>query len=119
MEKAAAINKVCKDFFVVSLYLNCESCESYCVQACEKLTHINNRDLLYDLNSYINNVRVILQACNNYLKWVGIEDCGKPIRHGPTLAGLPGGLAGDLGRLYPVQSDQQYPVKVRRLENTD
>ena len=38
------------------------------MQACEKLTHINNRDLLYDLNSYINNVRVMLQACNNYLK---------------------------------------------------
>ena len=84
-----------------------------CVQACEKLTHINNRDLLYDLNSYINNVRVILQACNNYLKWVGIDDCRKAIKQGPTLAGLPGGLAGDLARLYPVQSDQQYPVKVR------
>ena len=24
--------------------------------------------MLYDLNSYINNVRVILHACNNYLK---------------------------------------------------
>ena len=39
-----------------------------CLQACDKLTYINNRDLLYDLNSYINNVRVILHACNNYLK---------------------------------------------------
>ena len=38
------------------------------LQACDKLTYINNRDLLYDLNSYINNVRVILHACNNYLK---------------------------------------------------
>ena len=38
------------------------------VQACDKLTYINNRELLYDLNSYINNVRIILHACNNYLK---------------------------------------------------
>ena len=43
-------------------------CSTHCLQACDKLTYINNRDLLYDLNSYINNVRVILHACNNYLK---------------------------------------------------
>ena len=43
-------------------------CATHCLQACDKLTYINNRDLLYDLNSYINNVRVILHACNNYLK---------------------------------------------------
>ena len=45
-------------------------------------------------------------------QWIGIDDCRKPIKHGPTLAGLPGGLAGDLMRLYPVQSNEQYPVKV-------
>jgi len=95
MEKATAINNICKHFFT----------------ACDKLTYINNRELLYDLNSYINNVRIILHACNNYLKWIGIDDCRKPIKHGPTLAGLPGGLAGDLMRLYPVQSNEQYPVK--------
>ena len=50
------------------------------------------------------------------LQWIGIDDCRKPIKHGPTLAGLPGGLAGELGRLYPVQSDQDYPVKVREEE---
>ena len=38
------------------------------MEACDKLTYINNRELLYDLNSYINNVRVMLHACNNYLK---------------------------------------------------
>merc|ERR1712142_898092 len=72
---------------------------------------MNNRDLLFDLNSYLNNVRVILHGCNNYLKWVGLDNCKKPIRHGPSLAGLPGGLAGDLMRLYPVQSEDQYPLK--------
>merc|ERR1719333_982162 len=95
MEKATFVNNICKDFF----------------SACDKLTSINNRDLLYDLNTYINNVRTILHACNNYLKWIGIDDCRKPIKNGPSLAGLPGGLAGDLMRLYPVQSNEQYPVK--------
>ena len=112
MEKATFINNICKDFF----------------RACDKLTSINNRELLYDLNSYINNVRIILHACNNYLKvstgqiqpdsllaflqWIGIDDCRKPIKSGPSLAGLPGGLAGDLMRLYPVQSNDMYPLKV-------
>jgi len=95
IDKASYVNRICKDFFLV----------------CDKMTHMNNRDLLFDLNSYLNNVRVILHACNNYLKWVGLDNCKKPIRHGPTLAGLPGGLAGDLMRLYPVQSEEQYPVK--------
>ena len=52
MEKATFVNNICKDFF----------------SACDKLTSINNRDHLYDLNTYINNVRIILHACNNYLK---------------------------------------------------
>jgi len=95
IEKASFVNRICKDFFV----------------ACDKMTHMNNRDLLFDLNSYLNNVRVILHGCNNYLKWVGLDNCKKPIRHGPSLAGLPGGLAGDLMRLYPVQSEDQYPLK--------
>lgn len=95
IEKASFINRICKEFFV----------------ACDKMTHMNNRDLLFDLNSYLNNVRVILHGCNNYLKWVGLDNCKKPIRHGPSLAGLPGGLAGDLMRLYPIQSEEQYPLK--------
>lgn len=52
MEKATFVNNICKDFF----------------RACDKLTSINNRELLYDLNTYVNNVRIILHACNNYLK---------------------------------------------------
>lgn len=95
IEKASFVNRICKEFFV----------------ACDKMTHMINRDLLFDLNSYLNNVRVILHGCNNYLKWVGLDNCKKPIRHGPSLAGLPGGLAGDLMRLYPVQSEDQYPLK--------
>ena len=81
--------------------------------------------------TYINNVRIILHACNNYLKvpryqsdpilidtfflaqWIGIDDCRKPIKNGPSLAGLPGGLAGDLMRLYPIQTNDMYPLKVR------
>ena len=55
MEKATFVNNICKDFF----------------SACDKMTSINNRDLLYDLNTYINNVRTILHACNNYLKVPG------------------------------------------------
>jgi len=95
IEKASFVNKIFKDFYT----------------ACDKMTHINNRDLLFDLNSYLNNVRVILHGCNNYLKWVSLDCCRKPIRHGPSLAGLPGGFAGDLMRLYPIQSEEQFPVK--------
>ena len=95
IEKASQVNKICKDFFMV----------------CDKMTHIRNRDLLFDLNSYLNNVRVILHACNNYLKWVGLDNCRKPLRCGPSLAGLPGGLAGELGRLYPIQSESQFPLR--------
>ena len=46
-----------------------------------------------------------------YSQWIGIDDCKKPIKSGPTLAGLPGGLAGDLMRLYPLQSSEQYPLR--------
>ena len=71
MEKATAINNICKHFFTVkNRFLIFATMQSICcfVQACDKLTYINNRELLYDLNSYINNVRIILHACNNYLK---------------------------------------------------
>ena len=54
----------------------------------------------------------VLGNNNNFFQWIGIDDCRKPIKHGPTLAGLPGGFAGDLMRLYPVQSNEQYPLKV-------
>jgi len=78
---------------------------------CDQVTKIANRELLYDLIPYLTNVRVILTACSNYLKWVGLRHCSKPLHSGPTLAGLPGGAAGDLLRLYPVQSSSQFPLR--------
>ncbi len=74
------------------------------------MTFVENRSLFFDLNSYLMNVQVVLSACNRYLKWVGLDRCRKPITGGPTLSGLPGGLAGDLQRLFPVQSNFQFPV---------
>ena len=59
------------------------------------------------------------QSCNRYLKWVGVEQCNKPINGGPTLAGLPGGVAGDLLRLYPVKSNDEYPIRGIRTPNLD
>ena len=59
------------------------------------------------------------QSCNRYLKWVGVERCCKPISGGPTLAGLPGGVAGDLLRLYPVKSNDEYPIVGIRTPNLD
>ena len=53
---------------------------------------------------------MILSACSSYLQWVGVRDCSKPLLHPPTLAGLQGGVAGDLGRLYPLQSMAQLPL---------
>ena len=70
---------------------------------CDKATHIANRDLLYDLSPYITNINMLLHGWNSYLKWVAVHNCKKPLLGGPTLCGLPGGLAGDLMRLYPVQ----------------
>ena len=63
--------------------------------------------------------KLIFQSCNRYLKWVGVERCSKPISGGPTLAGLPGGVAGDLLRLYPVQSNDEYPIVGIRTPNLD
>ena len=54
--------------------------------------------------------QIMLQGCNRFLKWVGLERGSKPILGGPTLAGLPGGVVGDLQRLYPIRSNFEYPV---------
>ena len=69
--------------------------------------------------SEVNDSKLIFQSCNRYLKWVGVERCSKPISGGPTLAGLPGGVAGDLLRLYPVQSNDEYPIVGIRTPNLD
>ena len=57
---------------------------------------------------------MILSASNRFLKWVGLERCRKPIFGGPTLAGLPGGVAGDLHRLFPVKSNFEFPIRRHR-----
>ena len=56
--------------------------------------------------------QIMLHGCNRFLKWVGLEKGNKPILGGPTLAGLPGGVVGDLQRLYPIRSNFEYPVYV-------
>ncbi len=53
----------------------------------------------------------MLQGCNRYLKWVGLDKCRKAILGGPTLAGLPGGIVGDLQRLYPIRTNFEYPLR--------
>ena len=68
IEKASFINRICKEFFVVNNLKMLTIFLKDHLQACDKMTHMNNRDLLFDLNSYLNNVRVILHGCNNYLK---------------------------------------------------
>ena len=59
--------------------------------------------------------QIMLQGCNRFLKWVGLERGNKPILGGPTLAGLPGGVVGDLQRLYPIRSNFEYPVSLHRI----
>ena len=63
-----------------------DSCKKIC-KMLDKFTYIRNRELFFDINPYLNNLQVILRACNRYLKWVSFEKCAKPINGGPTLAG--------------------------------
>ena len=77
----------------------------------DKWTYVPNRELFFDINPYLSNLQVILRACNRYLKWTSMEKCSKPINGGPSLAGLMGGFAGDLQRLYPIQSLASYPLR--------
>ena len=77
----------------------------------DKWTYCPNRQLFFDINPYLNNLQVILRACNRYLKWISFEKCVKPINGGPTLAGLMGGFAGDLQRLYPIQHPKMFPLR--------
>ena len=103
LRKASHFNEVCKQFG----------------RTIDKMTFIENREMFFDLNGYLSNLNVILQSCNRYLKWVGVERCSKPISGGPTLAGLPGGVAGDLLRLYPVKSNDEYPMVGIRTPSLD
>ena len=115
-----------QDFFFKYSFPQVNSINKQFAFICDVITKIPNRELLYDLIPYLTNVRVILSACSRYLQWVGLRDCKKPLRCGPTLAGfcqkgrhknqpintsgLPGGVAGDLMRLYPVQNMEQFPL---------
>jgi len=90
-------------------YFN-EICRRYS-RLFDKLTFMENRELFFDINAYMTNLNFTLQSCNRFLKWVGVERCMNTICGGPTLSGLPGGVAGDLMRLYPVRSNSQYPLQ--------
>ncbi len=94
LERAARFNEVTRRFG----------------KLCDKFTYIENRELFFDINGYLNNVHLVLMACNRYLRWAGLDHCRKPIGSGPTLAGLQGGLAGELHRMFPVGRDDEYPV---------
>ena len=86
----------------------------YCKKICrmlDKWTFVKNRELFFDINPYLNNLQVIMRACNRYLKWIALDKCAKPINGGPTLAGLMGGFAGDLQRLYPIQHSSMLPLR--------
>ena len=98
MERASSFNNVCKSYS----------------KLCDKITFIENRELFFDINSYLFNLNNVLSGCNRYLKWVGLDHCKKPILGGPTLAGLPGGLAGDLHRLFPTKSNFEFPINLFR-----
>jgi len=87
-----------------------ESCKKI-FRMIDKWTYVANRELFFDINPYLNNLQVILRGCSRYLKWVSLEKCQKPINGGPTLAGLMGGFAGDLQRLYPIQSLKNFPLR--------
>ena len=86
----------------------------YCKKICrmlDKWTFVKNRELFFEINPYLNNLQVIMRACNRYLKWIAFDKCAKPINGGPTLAGLMGGFAGDLSRLYPIQHSSMLPLR--------
>ena len=73
-------------------YFN-EICRRYS-RLFDKLTFMENRELFFDMNAYMTNLNFTLQSCNRFLKWVGVERCMNSICGGPTLSGLPGGVAG-------------------------
>ena len=100
--KASEFNEVCKHFERIMV----------------KMSHIENREMFFDLDGYLMNLNAILQSCNRYLKLAGVERT-YGCYGGPTLAGLPGGVAGDLLRLYPAQSNDEYPIVGIRTPKSD
>ncbi|XP_019868330.1 protein O-GlcNAcase isoform X2 [Aethina tumida] len=70
------------------------------------LTNCNNRELLYDLYSYVWDIRVVICLLNSYIKWLGFSKGWKET----FMSGdqepwvFRGGLTADLQRLMPVDS---------------
>ncbi|XP_003426978.1 protein O-GlcNAcase isoform X2 [Nasonia vitripennis] len=72
----------------------------------QRLTYCNNRELLYDLYSYVWDMRGVVSLLNSYVKWLGFSNGWKET----FMSGdqepwvFRGGLTADLQRLIPVDS---------------
>ncbi|XP_076249810.1 O-GlcNAcase isoform X2 [Calliopsis andreniformis] len=72
----------------------------------QRLTYCNNRELLYDLYSYVWDMRGMVSLLNSYVKWLGFSNGWKET----FMSGdqepwvFRGGLTADLQRLIPVDS---------------
>ncbi|XP_074036540.1 O-GlcNAcase isoform X2 [Leptinotarsa decemlineata] len=72
----------------------------------QHLSSCNNRELLYDLYSYIWDIRGVISLLNSYVKWLGFSKGWKET----FMSGdqepwvFRGGLTADLQRLIPVDS---------------
>ncbi|XP_050505146.1 protein O-GlcNAcase isoform X2 [Diabrotica virgifera virgifera] len=72
----------------------------------EHMSSCNNRELLYDLYSYIWDMRGVISLLNSYVKWLGFSKGWKETfmsgEQEPWV--FRGGLTADLQRLVPVDS---------------
>ncbi|KAI4470352.1 o-glcnacase [Holotrichia oblita] len=72
----------------------------------QHLTACNNRELLYDLYSYVWDIRGVISLLNSYIKWLGFSKGWKETfmsgEQEPWV--FRGGLTADLQRLIPVDS---------------
>ncbi|ELU09423.1 hypothetical protein CAPTEDRAFT_175350 [Capitella teleta] len=85
----------------------------------DKIINIPNRDILYDLYSYLSDIRSTLCLINSYIKWHGMRRKPKrvPFRPGEQEPWLfRGGLHGELRRLLPTEgrSDMFRRPEIRR-----
>lgn len=72
----------------------------------QHMTTCNNRELLYDLYSYLWDIRGVISLLNSYIKWLGFSKGWKETfmsgEQEPWV--FRGGLTADLQRLIPVDS---------------
>ncbi|KAK2709925.1 protein O-GlcNAcase-like isoform X3 [Artemia franciscana] len=72
-----------------------------------RLTYINNRELLYDLYPYVWDMRGVVSLLNAYVKWLGFNKSSNESfvtgEEEPWV--FRGGLATDLQRLLPIESN--------------